>query len=797
MTQKKKRGPSFLHKFASPADQRKQGLRHFQANRFDEAIAVWQPMADNDVPVATALAEAHFRRALNTAAGHEQVTDLRFSVALAPNDMRYLYHLGLALHRTGKLLEAHNCYKTVLQQQPPSPGVGLVLALAALEQDPHSDITTLPGNTPQIQSALAPVQALIRNKPPSVNEHEGLERLWAGLGMLQSGDSATAQQTLEQNPSLPSHQAAVIQRYYTGVAAAATGDMDAALRHWQHVQNEPRMDHPWLWNNLALAFQQRIEALLEADDLEQATRVAQQALEVSPHAYTAFNQLLVQVLDQSACDAARTGNWPHATELWQKARQIVSANSSLGSPRSLLHNLALAYEAQEYWLEAAETWRSLLRTRPRSATKKKSATGKKAKGRKTSQKQQAADERDTTANESATDTSTTAADSEEARWAWVRKRVIECYKRGGEPGRAVEVYKQALKSDPNDLDMRLQLADALLANEQEQAALNELGRILERDPAHIEALLRMANIESMWGQWHQAEGTLRKVLEQDPQREDVRREVARLILMRGHHYHKYGFYDSAVEVFQQGWSLDPDNYQFPLNLARVAVDTGQRKKAIPLLKQALDLANDNPQAYVFIIECWSVLGHLDEAKAVLAQAEQNLTPTPEFYIDLGITLLARCSVPDDPMFAVFDTPGKPKANEEAEKLWMPMAMEALDRAVQFQPDDPRMPMRIAVEIMTMRPDIAQTYAEKSVQLAPDQPHHLITLGLAQALNDEISKAKKTLKKAAKMAHEQGQYDVAEQAEHLREEIASPFFRLSIQMGGMFGDMGDIDDDFFF
>jgi tetratricopeptide (TPR) repeat protein len=790
MTAKKQqRGQSLRQTFANPGEQRKQGLRHFQANRFNQAIAVWEPLAAQDAPVATALAEAYFRRALTIAAGNEQIADLRRAVELAPDDPRYRYHLGLALHRSGQLKEASACYTAVLHQQDTWPGVGFVLALATLEQDPHSDITVLPGVTPRTQAALAPVQALLHHKAPPVNGTEGLERLWAGLGAIQSGDNATAQSTLEHNPSLPSHQAAVVQRYYTGVAAAATGDMDAALRHWQHVQNEPGINQPWLWNNLALAFQQCIETLLEADDLEQATRVAQQALEVSPHAYTAFNQLLVQVFDQSAANAARAGDWPQATHLWQQARQIVSASSSLGSPRTLLHNLALAYEAQEYWLEAAETWRALLRTRPRASSKKQ-PTAQKTKGRKASKESQPADE-PTPPTDSAPTTSTD--DQEEARWAWVRKRVIECYKQGGEPGRAVEIFKQAIKSDPDDLDMRLQLADALLSNEQEQAAHNELGRILERDSTHIEALLRSANIESMWGRWYQAEETLRKVLQQDPQREDVRREVARLGLMRGHHYHKYGFYDSAVEVFEQCRQLDPQNYQFPLNLARVAIDRGQLKKAIPLLQETLDCAADNPQAYIFVIECWTVINNQEQARAVLAQAEQNLSPNPEFYLDLGITLLSRCRVPNDPLLSIFDGL-QPDHDDQDEHIWMPMAREALDKATQLHPDDPRMLMRVAVEVMTLRPDVAQIYAEKSVQLAPDEPHYLITLGLAQALNDQVGNAKKTLNKAAKMARKQGLVDVADQAEQLRREISSPFFRLSVQMGGMYGDM---DDDLFF
>ena len=73
-------------------------------------------------------------------------------------------------------------------------------------------------------------------------------------------------------------------------------------------------------------------------------------------------------LDSAAREAATSGDWTRALDLWEQARELVGATSGMGSPRPLLHNLALANERLKHWSEAAEAWRAMLRTRPRAAT---------------------------------------------------------------------------------------------------------------------------------------------------------------------------------------------------------------------------------------------------------------------------------------------------------------------------------------------------------------------------------------------------------------------------------------------
>src|SRR5437764_8155736 len=255
------------------ADERQMGLQALQAGRFDNAIAAWSGLKQRDARVLAALAEAYFRRALTRPTGQEQVADLQRAVALAPAELRYQYHLGLALHRAGDRAAAIQRYRTVLQHDVAWPGAGMALALAALEQDSRVDLAALPGSTPAIRQALAPVQALLRGAIPASGGDEPLERLWRGLGLVRAGDAA-AREALDDSRPLPSRQATAVRRYYQGVAAAQAGAVDAGGQHWQDLDEQGACT-PWLLQNLAAVLLRRLRESGDAADLERTAALAQ------------------------------------------------------------------------------------------------------------------------------------------------------------------------------------------------------------------------------------------------------------------------------------------------------------------------------------------------------------------------------------------------------------------------------------------------------------------------------------------------------------------------------------------
>ncbi len=760
---KRKRASDRTRASTTTPDPRQQGVRAFRAGRYDTAIAIWSNLRRDDPSLGAALAEAHFRRAL-AQTGTPQLADLRRAVELAPGQLRYQYHLGRALYLAGDLPGAIERYRAVLQHDPAWRGAGIALALAVLEQDPRADIATLPGSTPKIRSALAPIQALVRGDMPRPEGDEPLDRLWQGLGLVQAGAGA-ARSVLDGGRALSSPRAMAVRRYYQGVADAQAGDMTSALAAWQDVY-EQRLTTPWLLDNLVAVLLPRIREYLDAGDLDHAAATAQSAIPLAAGS-TALGEVLVQTFDRVARAAATTGDWARAAGLWQQAREVVSASSGLGSPRPLLHNLALAYEAQEQWIEAAEAWRVMLRTRPRRSAAKGGEKGG-ASGGSDAQPSELGD----------------------VEWGWVRKRVIECYKRAGAPGEAVTVFRQAIKADPEDLDLRLQLVDALLLNEQDQAAYNELQRLLEIEPRHLAARLQLANLHAARHEWQAAETTLRGVLAEHPEREDVRRQMAQLMLARGLEQLEWGQLAAAAKAFEDGRQLAPNNYQFPLNLGRVAIDQRKPQRAKELLQEALELAADQPPAYTQVIECWIVADRIDEARAVLARAEAALPPSPDFLIDVGRLILQhknRMALPNP-----FAPPIRQE--KEADSPWTELATELLDRALALQPEDPRLRLRIAVELMPLRPEMALRFAEEGVRLLPDEPGGLMMLGLLLGVNDRKREAKETLRRGARLARQQGNPELAREMDVLREEIDSPLLKYGLSLGSIFDDLDD-DDEF--
>jgi len=763
-------------------DPRREGLRAFQAGRFADAIAAWSDLSAHDARVAAALAEAHFRRALTLSAGVSRLPDLRRAVELASDDPRYQYHLALALHHAHELPAAIERYRTVLARDPAWPGAGLSLALAALEQDPAVDLAALPGSTPTVRLTLAPVQALLRGAPVAALGDGPLERLWQGLSLL-GRDGAAARAVLDDDRPLPSARVGTVRQYYQGVAAAAAGAFDVASRRWRRVFAEDSQDlesprRPWLLDNMSAAALRLLDTppADAADDLARATDIGPDVLALAA-TRPALAGVVVRALDRGAYAAAMTGDWAQATRLWESARDIVSASTGLGSPRPLLHNLALAYEAQERWLEAAETWRAMLRTRPR---RQAAVDTRKARG--------GAAGDDAVAAAPALDTGGGEGAPSAAQWAWVRRHVVECYKRAGQPGEAVAVFRQALKADPDDMEMRLQLVDALLASGQEQAAYNEVWRAARAAPDDDDVQLRLAGLQLERGEGYAAERALRQLLKRSPDHAEARRLLARVFLETGLSLHEAGQYAAAIRAFEEGRDLEPDDYQFPLGLARVAIDQGKRKGVAALLERTLELGAEQPAAYVGALECCTVMDDIDQARAVVARAESALPPASPFYVDAGSIVLRVSVAPALPYGLAL-----PAAPEAAKPAWEELGAELLERGMARRPDDVRLRASIATELLPVRPALALRYAEEATRLAPDDLPVLILLGMAQGLNERKREAKDTLQRAARQARRQGDAVMAREIELLRRQVDSPLLSLLLGAGSLFGSPADEED----
>jgi pentatricopeptide repeat protein len=742
---------------AAIADPRQRGMHAFQAGRWAEAIVAWTPLAQRDPEARAALAEAHFRRALAGRAPVPALDDLRRAVELAPDQPRYRFHLGRFLHQSGDLAAASEQYTAVLDHNSSWAGAAKLLALAALEQNPRADLSRLPGFSAPVAHMFAPVQALLRGDAVPEEDETPVGHFWRGLGRVAAGDLAAGDVLSDERP-LPSPVLNALRRYYRGVAAARAGDADTAQKLWQRTLEAGPIPAR-LRENLAVLLLDQLAALIDAGDIAGAAALAQRSIGLPGNA--AFDELRLLALDRGAYAAGLAGDWARAAELWQAAREIVSSSPSLGSPQPLLHNLALAYERVERWEAAADAWRGMLRTRPRRKAASQRAAGDSA--------------------------------FSDQQWAWVRTRIITCYQQAGRPDLALAVFRQMIKEDPNDLDARVQLADALLANDQARAAENEIGRILQIDPQHVEALLRhMAFIDTHL-QLSESEQIMRDLVARNPDRVDLRRIAGEHFLQHGRRYAEWGQIDTAFDAFVEGERYDPENYLLPLNQARMQIGRRPHEEIRALVDRATALIGEQPDAYVKILETWVIADRIDEARALLDRLASDQKLNAPAYVDMGLMIIMRVSPPPEPLgmfpFLGAAPPPPPKPTHSP---WTQLATELFDRAVTALPDDVALRMAIASALLLSRPDLASRYVEEAAKLTPDDPNVLIMLGIIQGLNEQVREAKATLQGAAKLARKQGQRELAQQAHEMRQLVGTPMLRSMLQMSLLSAELGGID-----
>jgi len=139
------------------------GWNAFNAERYGEAIKLWERAARNNPGIIPALAEAYFRRAVSPTASPEQrLQDLQRATALVPNDACYYYHLGLVHHRRGEFETALMAYQIASESNPQQRGLAFTAALAKLEADPNADVSSSVGLDESEREIINAVAMLLR-----------------------------------------------------------------------------------------------------------------------------------------------------------------------------------------------------------------------------------------------------------------------------------------------------------------------------------------------------------------------------------------------------------------------------------------------------------------------------------------------------------------------------------------------------------------------------------------------------------------------------------------------------------
>ncbi len=738
----KKRVPSSsgAPKASKATAPRDRGLEFFRQRNYLEAVRQWETLPlENDAALADALAEAHFRRALDAQGHPVAIEALRAALQLRPDESRLLYHLALALHRDNQLAEAEQIYARLMPTDA-RPPVQHARALAALEADATLDLTSLPWLSDEIRATLEPVAQLLRGEPLSGAAEESDDSwrpLWRGLSALQQNDDEAARTLLARGKERPLPAQAELRRaFYHGVAAARLDKSVAALDNWDEAANIARKAKieplPQLEDAISSVQSGRLPELYQSGQWDALLREARVARQNTPDAAQPRIALAI-ALHRLGLDAAREEKWTLAAQHWGELRALTEEHPELGPLPPLTHNLALAQENTENLRPSVELWEELIK-----------ATARRGRRKNPSEEELHQQAR------------------QEAERAWMRRHVLQLLQQLGDPASAIEHYKKAIKATPDDLQLRYEMAEALFANEQPAAAINETERILKLDPKRIDALLLQATIAHSESPWMTI-GILQRALEIDPEHAAARQGLGKLLVEEGMRCYNYGNLKGAHEHYLEALELVPDDTGALTFLAETEIRLGKKKQAEERIEAVM--RRGKLTDYGMIFGLWARQENIERAREVFARVIAEGNTSSEVYATFG----SLC-------FLMADG-----------KEWGKWGHELFEKAIEIAPDPAETLESIVDMLMESREsETALIYILRLVALVPDNPELLLQLAVIQSVNQQQDAALKTLKDAEKLARQFRDRDLQNRLSALRQQIQNPTF------GAFGGILNDLD-----
>jgi tetratricopeptide (TPR) repeat protein len=651
-----------------------------------------------------------------------------------PDDPCYAYHLGLAAHRQGDLDLAIRSYHVARREENEfASRAAYPMALAQLQrgEDPSSQ-TVWSALSDQERAMLSQASAFGRR--PYVLSSDA-PALWHGMVALDCGSQEQAQSLLEQ--ALQDSASALekgIGHYYLGVLAAQEDDWAETGRRW-NAARVAGLKSEWLKANLGELYHRLAEDRLQGDDVEGALEAATESARHKPDDKR-LGDLLSQAYQRQAYQAASDGDWEKALERWTEAVAVG------GSSFRLAYNLALAYEQTEDFVAAGQAWREALRRRPRKASHPDAIS------------------------------------DEQVSRLW--RRAAIAYHKAGEYEKAADVYRQALKWNPSDLETRMVLAESLLNDGRVVAAQNELNRILERDPDNIPALLRIGEAIAESGQWYQRIAAPRywnRVLELDPDNASARQLLADYFQDDAENLVSWGNYRLAVEKYRQALQYQPQNARVLAALGRCYLEMDDLKSAQSFIEQAQSIAPRDLEVYDEIINAWIWQGDADRAWAAMSQAEATIETIP---------------------FAFYIMQASHCIESDYDELVYPWLERAVEKA---PPGEPVFTAVGEMAVMAGASEIAREYLERAVEARQEIGQAYLMLGILSATADhDLDAANRYWNRAERVARKERDAELDERIDMARAMFSAPFGLFDLLMRAPFLPPGiDLDGfpfDFF-
>ena len=180
---------------------------------------------------------------------------------------------------------------------------------------------------------------------------------------------------------------------------------------------------------------------------------------------------------------------------------------------------------------------------------------------------------------------------------------------------ALENWRTIIKLDPSNLADRLALTACALTAGEHKEALSIAQEMFTSETVAGQAYALAGEALGSLGHPEEAVHALEQGLAIQPDQERAWLALADL-------YHHAKNTNRQLETLRAGCVAVPSSASIQRMLGDVYSDLNRYSEALPCYRRSIALSPDQPVAYVALIEATRRLGHIDEARACLRQAEQ-------------------------------------------------------------------------------------------------------------------------------------------------------------------------------
>ena len=648
------------------------GQELFCAGRYKQAIAEWRrvmEVADEDTKaeIRLALAEACFRLGLqehslgNTDAA---LTYLHQAAAAVPEKAVYHYHLGLAFHRMANMKRAEECFERALALEPdnvrflfqkgliyaredarrlrqwmkgPEGGIlscaqryllevatglrktqeisgaspesarGLPREVARLAAPPPV-VTAPPSNVTAASSTVTAPSSTVTLAPMEEGDGAGGDKVAAnypyeaaicllkGLKAYGEGDLDGALFSFLQAGKIdPSNPYA---HFYAGFVHLNQGDFTAAEAECEKAKRL-NLRHPDMGQGLAAAFQGKLAKLAEEGNVDALIDLLEKEPGVNtfPESPDRKRGLALAYFVRGNRNA-RSKEWERAIRDWERAAKLTPDEPDV------FHNLALAHEEIEdtedairYWRRTIDLWTSLLQ----------GESGK------------------------------VASRSEEIRecLSVAYRHLANLLSDEGRVEESLMGLELAVKYNPHDPNLRLELAGALFAADSQYKAMSELEALLRQDATNVKALLLLGRIYEELERREEAVKTWMRALDIEPENPAIRRLLVSKSLVQAAECIDNGDFPKAEEWLKSAISLGPEYVHELVAVGITFYRLGEKAESRRWFARAVKSAGDNPHEFLAIAEAYLMVGRMSLTERYIRQALDVAPYNPEVLLDAG------------------------------------------------------------------------------------------------------------------------------------------------------------------